>query len=283
MSFFAGSSLKTKDANRSRFLDVLVSKKGGKTKSAPGKTKSNSNFPPKNNNLANSPTNQFGSNNRRSFHSESGRDPFNNENSTPRVNPPANRSNVQFGSSNTKTIYSESGRDTIVKKSTPTKTRNSWDDWTPSQQRKPVQEIPTIRPTKLVSTDQRQTMPSSQMINRKMQNDFVPKQTNRPENSRAPTFRPMQNEQSNRPKEHTQSSTTNNRSSFRSEPPPPTDSTLFFPVGSGVKHFVHGKGIVQPPPPGDNVFAESMLVRVLFENDKVEFDMPMDSMRHTYD
>jgi len=47
----------------------------------------------------------------------------------------------------------------------------------------------------------------------------------------------------------------NGSSSF----PPPVDSTMFFSVGSTVKHPVHGKGNVCPPPEED-----SMLVRIKF-------------------
>ena len=61
------------------------------------------------------------------------------------------------------------------------------------------------------------------------------------------------------------------------------DSTLFYPVGSGVKHRLHGKGVVQNPPNADAEFAEKMLVRVKFTEESMEWDLPMDGLTHTYE
>ena len=57
-------------------------------------------------------------------------------------------------------------------------------------------------------------------------------------------------------------------------PPDCMDSTLFFPVGSSVKHKLHGKGTVLTPPKADAEFVEKMLVRVQFLDD-MEWDLPM--------
>lgn len=51
--------------------------------------------------------------------------------------------------------------------------------------------------------------------------------------------------------------------------PPPVDSTMFFPVGSTVKHPVHGKGKVCPPPEED-----LMLVRIKFISG-IEMNFPV--------
>lgn len=68
------------------------------------------------------------------------------------------------------------------------------------------------------------------------------------------------------------------------ELPPDIDSTLFFPVGSTVKHKFHGRGIVQDPPQTDYAeFAEKMLVRVKFLDGGGEWDVPMESVAHTFD
>jgi hypothetical protein len=61
------------------------------------------------------------------------------------------------------------------------------------------------------------------------------------------------------------------------------DSTMFYPIGSYVRHNMHGKGIVQSPPPKDDEFAEKMLVRVKFIEENIEWDLPMDGLMHTYD
>ena len=68
------------------------------------------------------------------------------------------------------------------------------------------------------------------------------------------------------------------------ELPPDLDSTMFFPVGSTVKHKFHGRGIVLDPPQKDYAeFAEKMLVRVKFSDGDGEWDVPMESVAHTFD
>lgn len=66
-------------------------------------------------------------------------------------------------------------------------------------------------------------------------------------------------------------------------PPDFMDSTMFFPVGSSVKHRLHGRGVVQTPPNGDAEFVEKMLVRVKFVDENTEWDLPMDGLLHTYE
>ena len=65
-------------------------------------------------------------------------------------------------------------------------------------------------------------------------------------------------------------------------PPDNMDSTLFFPVGSSVKHKIHGDGMVIDPPNNDNEFAEKMLVKVRFTDENIEWDLPLDGLTHTY-
>jgi len=95
----------------------------------------------------------------------------------------------------------------------------------------------------------------------------------------SPTANGMQNgkQQSNK--------TNKSRNDFVGElPPDGMDSTLFFPVGSAVKHKFHGKGIVQDPPKADYAeFAEKMLVRVKFLDGDGDWDLPMESVAHTFD
>ena len=75
------------------------------------------------------------------------------------------------------------------------------------------------------------------------------------------------------------------------EPPPENmDSTLFFPVGTTVKHKLHGKGVVLSPPSADSEFVNKLLVRVKFIEDhrgkaieSTEWDLPMNGLVHTYD
>jgi hypothetical protein len=75
-----------------------------------------------------------------------------------------------------------------------------------------------------------------------------------------------------------------NQPTLRSEPPPDSmDSTLFFPVGSPVKHKLHGRGVVQTPPDSDSEFSRKMLVRVKFIEESTEWDLPMNGLVHTYD
>jgi hypothetical protein len=70
---------------------------------------------------------------------------------------------------------------------------------------------------------------------------------------------------------------------LRGEAPPEMDSTMFFPVGSPVKHKLYGQGTVQTPPNSDAQFVEKMLVRVKFSEDHLEWDLPMDGIVHTYE
>ena len=70
----------------------------------------------------------------------------------------------------------------------------------------------------------------------------------------------------------------------KGDPPPEFDSTIFYPVGSSVKHQFYGRGTVQPPPKSDSEFVEKLLVRVKFADEGDDYwDMPMDSLTHTYE
>ncbi len=71
---------------------------------------------------------------------------------------------------------------------------------------------------------------------------------------------------------------------LRGEPPIDSmDLTLFFPVGSSVRHKLHSRGAVQAPPESDSKFSEKMLVRVKFIEESAEWDLPMNGLVHTYE
>ncbi len=71
---------------------------------------------------------------------------------------------------------------------------------------------------------------------------------------------------------------------LRGEPPTDSmDSTLFYPVGSSVRHKLHSRGVVQAPPDSDSKFSEKMLVRVKFIEESAEWDLPMNGLVHTYE
>jgi hypothetical protein len=64
---------------------------------------------------------------------------------------------------------------------------------------------------------------------------------------------------------------------------PDINSTIFYPLGSIVWHKFYGKGVVQAPPKSDVEFAKKMLVRVKFVDETADWDLPMDSLVHTYE
>ena len=77
---------------------------------------------------------------------------------------------------------------------------------------------------------------------------------------------------------------TNGDSPGREPPPDNMHSTMFFPVGSSVRHNLHGRGVIQAPPDNNEHFSESMLVRVKFsEGSCSTWDLPMDVLEHTYE
>mmetsp|Transcript_10639 Transcript_10639/g.23496 ORF Transcript_10639/g.23496 Transcript_10639/m.23496 type:complete len:1242 (+) Transcript_10639:284-4009(+) len=273
VSYFAAKGFKYKDADRSRFLDILVSKQGAKP--SKGGPKSSA---------------QAGSSNISARRS-------------------ALKSSGQLGSVTKRELHSEANRYLAAG-------NKSWDDWEPTSLMKPIGKIPVIKTNRPSGgTDRRQVKPSSETRNRPIQsssdrrqvmpssqNQRRPKEINlrrdqiaSPQHSERsidrrqiqPSHQTMtQNSRAiaKKPSETTRRTSTPRGNTLTSEAPPSDmDSTLFFPVGSGVKHKLHGKGVVQTPPNADAVFAEKMLVRVKFMEESLEWDLPMDGLMHTYE
>jgi len=310
VSYFAGATFRTRDAIRSRFLDILVSKKGDKSSKAGSKP----NAQGRSNNISArkgtfSRGQGLGSMTKRELHSEADRYLASNRGRIPAssqtMNQSIDRRQIEPSIHSQANRYSSSGS-------------KSWDDWEPTSQKNPIKKIPSIEPhTPGRAIDRRQIMPSSQPQKRPMhsssdrrqvmpsaQNQSRQEQVNSnrariPASSQTinqsidrrqiqPSPRtvtqnrdvPKRPSQTTRPKSTPQD---NNGATLRSEPPPQMDSTMFYPVGSPVKHNLHGRGIVQTPPNADEQFAERMLVRVKFVEESMEWDLPMDGLVHTYE
>lgn len=175
--------------------------------------------------------------------------------------------------------------------------KKSWDDWEPSTLKKSINEIPKIRP--MVPTTGAHNMqantnpsppnftkPQTTMRNYPTQQQqrsngqrgmVTPTRRREPEvSSSSSMMRNNGSASSSRPQQNTRN--------IVGELPPDLDSTMFFPVGSTVKHKFHGRGIVLDPPQKDYAeFAEKMLVRVKFSDGDGEWDVPMESVAHTFD
>lgn len=209
------------------------------------------------------------------------------------------------GSMTKRELHSEASR-LLASKS------RSWDDWDPTMRQKRLDEVPSIKSNSLGqkqlgmqtrtrpiqnNIDRRQVKLSSQ--NRNRLNEI---NSSRDVSTSRLNLRPVNGKQTgsssrnihqgaslrarkrpNQPVKHPSASREIDRSTLRGEAPPQMDSTLFYPVGSSVKHRLHGRGIVQAPPNGDAEFAEKMLVRVKFVEDSIEWDLPMDGLVHTYE
>ena len=244
VSFFAGAAFKTRDGNRSRFLDALVSKQGSKQGTG---GRQNPRQTVKGNNISS----------RKSS-----------------MKPPSNN---DLGSMTKRQLHSEANRYLAGNK--------SWDSWEPSSSTKLIGKTPTIKQNfHTRGLDRRQVVPSSQTQTKTIL---------RNNNDRRQVPSSLQNQNRPRPTSRQPARATNQRqtpSSIRSTnhnrtgrtmsspggdaPPDCMDSTLFFPVGSSVKHKLHGKGTVLTPPKADAEFVEKMLVRVQFLDD-MEWDLPM--------
>ncbi|KAL3768470.1 hypothetical protein ACHAW5_000367 [Stephanodiscus triporus] len=254
VSFFSGAIFKSKDAVRSRFLDVLVSKQG----TVPGKGGSHPSTQDKSNNLSfkngTSRSGNVGSMTKREMHTEA------------------------------KRLLASEGK--------------SWGSWNPSSQKKTIRQIPSIalkspangvdqRPklvldqTRILSVrdsiDRRKVLTSPQ--SQTAQQSMVMRQNHHSSRNTSINV--------NAPKNQSQTAAGHsnvNQATLSGEPPPDDmDSTLFFPVGSSVKHKLHGRGVVQTPPNSDSEFSKKMLVRVKFIEESTEWDLPMDGLVHTYD
>ena len=310
MSYFAGGGFRTKDAVRSRFLDVLVRKKKNKAVNA-GATPSNT--------LSRSNPDSSRKVVKRELHSEANAY-FNSAPSNSILKPNSNRNNAiermlitSKGSSGrgsmTKAEVDSPGfamssplperKDTFnADQLMPPKTRTgfhskvrrkSWDDWEPSGLKNLVKEVPTItaispRPK---AADRKQVPPFSQPKKQPIQRTYdsgkvIPQrrvrqvQINSNEGQTTPSFGGLgRSYDENQMARHKPTSQDANI-------PPEMDSTMFYPVGSTVKHRLYGQGIVQNPPKSDKQFVEKSLVRVKFLEDNLEWDLPMDGLVHTF-
>ena len=174
---------------------------------------------------------------------------------------------------------------------------NSWDGWEPTSKKKLVRAVPSIQSsTPSRGIGRRQVVPPSRSPDRSsnplqrphpkggVAPNGAAKQSPKRQIDRSPRYA-ARNGASTRTRSSTGAPESRRRieSSLGGEAPPEIDSTVFFPVGSTVKHRLHGRGVVQSPPTTDAEFAEKMLVRVEFSEDSMVWDLPMDAVAHTYE
>lgn len=184
---------------------------------------------------------------------------------------------------------------------------SSWDNWEPSSGKKPIGEVPSIQPNGLgqgQTTAQTRGGPPQpthsrprtiigssrgQMASpRRLEPSMTQTQAQRQQlDQRNAQRQPLDSRQAQRQaldRRQVQPSTrAAQKSGMKGEAPPELDSTMFYPVGSAVKHKLHGQGVVKAPPDGDSDFADKMLVRVKFVEDNSPWDLPMDGLVHIYD
>ncbi|KAL7536087.1 hypothetical protein ACHAXR_006911 [Thalassiosira sp. AJA248-18] len=292
VSYFAGASFRTRDADRSRFLDILTSKQRAKSNKGGSKPRvqARSNK---------SPARNMDSMTKRELHTEANRYLASSSKSWDGVQARSNNIPARTMDSMTKReLHTEANR-------YPASSSKSWDDWEPTSQKKPIGKVPSIKSNGL---DQRRTMTTSSPPTRNRPSSDrrqvmpSPRDQNRPEamtsrRGQMSSSQPVTQSKNRRQKEpppqtipnravpKRPSQTTRPQPTSRNIDPtslPEMDSTMFYPVGSPVKHKLHGRGIVQTPPSTDAEFAEKMLVRVKFTEDNIEWDMPMDGLEHTF-
>lgn len=318
MSYFAGAAFKSRDADRSRFLDLLVGKQGGKPGKVGQKMPRKSSF---------NSSGKLGSVTKRELHSEADRwlsstnDIGRNTNSqtvskeglsgrktsgrkktiiSNGIMGSMSRSDLEaqadrYLASGVRSVGNRNNFEPTPQKSTRgersvnvnqmSSANKSWDDWEPSSQRKTVEQNPSIQSNRLVGgIDRRQVMPSPRTQERSVYASSDKRQEiplrRRSVDGRQKGSSTLADVGKRR------QYASDNAEAFRGEAPPDSmDSTLFFPVGSSVKHRLHGRGIVQNPPRSDAEFAEKMLVRVKFAEAEgsIEWDLPMDGLVHTYE
>jgi hypothetical protein len=302
VSYFLGAAFKTKDTDRSRFLRILVSKQGsGKNppssrstalgQSSQGQTKnrkkdlisktkrellSEANAYLKTNSITGlrpkskqrqvrkqPPGNDTNPATKRGLHTIE-------TNPTTGLRPKqrSQLSNMKLDSPITRGLHTAVNSDTNAPK-------KSWDDWEPSAEKKLINTTPKIRRKMNIK-------PSSQNTAGTRRNGQLDREIDQPRRRAQLSMPPPANGMQNGIHSNKENKS---RNDFVGElPPDGMDSTLFFPVGSAVKHKFHGKGIVQTPPKADYAeFAEKMLVRVKFLDGDGEWDLPMESVAHTFD
>lgn len=335
VSYFAGSSFKTKDADRSRFLRILVSKRdGGKKPKASSSTgvgqssqaqmknqrKNLNSFTkrelhseankylstdpttglrPKQRQVRNQPPDKdLPSVTKQGLHSDANQyvaiDPITGLRPRQRQasnQPPPSR---DFKAVTKRGLHSEATNNPAVNSRAAPK--KSWDDWEPSSQKKPIKEIPKIRPSVPNTGVNKQANAKSSSPNftsLQATRRSYPDQLQRNNGHREITSPPRRKEPERPPNGMRNNKAIPSPTRAQSKPrndmigelPPDMDSTMFFPVGSAVKHKFHGRGIVQDPPQTTDYaeFAEKLLVRVKFSDGGGEWDVPMESVVHTFD
>lgn len=296
VSYFAGNTFQYKDADRSRFLNMLVNKADGKSRNAKRISETGQRQKTRASNDKNclkieSPAG------RRMIHTQATRDNERHSKSGWNREPMFQRSrtsgeNIGRKSQNKPTSttrmienepYTNHAVNKQLKASSSHKTRKSWDNWEPSHVKKPIQQVPSISIGQMefseMQNHRQRAAPLQQFgsVSGEPRTEFTRKTQRSANRQQRHNNSHMQKsvwkESSNIAKEH----------SFSSDAPPDIDSTLFYPVGSYVKHKFYGRGKVQTPPSSDEEFVEKMLVRVHFEDETGNWDLPMDSLTHTYD
>ena len=268
VSYFAGNSFKTKDADRSRFLNVLVSKGGDKgrknTHGMKAVADNKARKPPAGTRMIHTEVARSGSS-----PLQRDRNNFKSAKELSTANSRSNKYTTQAGS--------RSNRAYPSKQQPPhSANRKSWDDWEPTKLQKPIQQVPSIKPMVSVANNHKQRSLSSRQVSTRKAPASNTRQINYGDtNIQKQQFANRMDSPPQKDADH----------AFNRDAPPEIDSTIFYPVGSSVKHKYHGKGRVQSPPASDDEFAEKMLVRVRFENDNdIDYwDLPMDSLVHTYE
>ncbi len=167
----------------------------------------------------------------------------------------------------------------------------NWGNWEPSSQMKRIGRQPMIKPSHANERKDRGQVMDTQRVKSQIQSspkDFISYDKGRMRSSQKDFKQNFDHRQIQAPPRTGRSnrlpstSRSINGNRLRGEPPPDNmDSTLFYPVGSSVRHKIHGSGIVQTPPNAD-ADSEKMLVRVKFTDGDMEWDLSMDCLAHTY-
>jgi DNA helicase-2/ATP-dependent DNA helicase PcrA len=320
VSFFSGATFKTKDADRSRFLDILVSKQGaapGKGVTTPGAQAERRNRSLKKNFTGKSSV--VGSMTKREIHTEASRllasedkswgiwEPSSQKKMIRQIpsielNSPANGvdQRPKLNSDQTRSRPIQNGidrRQVITSPQSPSRP-----NYINSSRGGPIASQTTQRSmdSRQIHSSPRNTSADVNVPKKVIPSPQSPSRENHINSSRGGPIASQTTQRSvvhssprntladdvNVPKESNQTARRSNvdQVTLRGEPPPDSmDSTLFYPVGSSVRHKLHGRGVVQAPPDSDSEFSEKMLVRVKFIEESAEWDLPMNGLVHTYE
>lgn len=285
VSYFAGSSFNTRDADRSRFLNILVSKpKPGAVRNKTTKAVQ----------AANIKSSKSG---RRMIHTEAAR---RKDVQISHSSPPPRSDQSWDDREPSQMRWLTAGRNVVRTENHPKSPASlveskSWDNWEPSQARKPIQHVPSIK-VKSTGTNQQQKTATRLFgsVSSVEKHSEVSRTPQKPMHKQPSSIQEKQRQLPNRQPisniadaQRKQPIIKNNDAIpelEKGDPPPEVDSTIFYPIGSSVKHQFYGRGTVQPPPKSDPEFVEKLLVRVKFADEGDNYwDMPMDSLTHTYE